>query len=327
VELKLPDLAADAGRSFREQIVHAGGVDLARGAEREPAQRDRATAIVQALGIEDLDVRGSLEHALAAGELCRVAGEYVLPYPIVGELLATSGNRLTVVGTTREEVPVNHGDLGDWTAVGIDGRGGRLVVHRPVHSMLAPFVTTATVSSDAIEVPVSDVALWLILDSWIGLGAMQRALTMAAAHIVARVQFGHPLSHFQALRFRVADRVAAVAAVEALVHFTTWSAFAQPSHALVDALALRTVMIETLRPTLRESHQLYGALGFCDEVDLSIINRHIQPHARLPWDFELTSHLLTVEVERVGLRTLFGLFGGTPSPDLVDGESRAASRV
>jgi hypothetical protein len=56
---------------------------------------------------------------------------------------------------------------------------------------------------------------------------------------------------------------------------------------------------------LRTSHQLLGALGFCDESDVSVLDRHTQPLIRLPLSAEALSLRLIPDVRDGYLETLF----------------------
>ena len=56
---------------------------------------------------------------------------------------------------------------------------------------------------------------------------------------------------------------------------------------------------------LRTAHQLLGALGFCDESDVSVLDRHTQSLIRLPVSTELLAMRLTKDVRGGQLETLF----------------------
>jgi hypothetical protein len=57
---------------------------------------------------------------------------------------------------------------------------------------------------------------------------------------------------------------------------------------------------------LRTSHQLHGAVGFCDEHDLSVLTRHAQPLLRLPFGLEATTERLIGATAALGFESLFG---------------------
>ena len=57
---------------------------------------------------------------------------------------------------------------------------------------------------------------------------------------------------------------------------------------------------------LRTAHQLLGALGFCDESDVSVLDRHTQSLIRLPVSTEVLAMRLTAGVSAAAsFETLF----------------------
>ncbi|HZU49693.1 MAG TPA: acyl-CoA dehydrogenase family protein, partial [Mycobacterium sp.] len=171
---------------------------------------------------------------------------------------------------------------------------------------LGPFLVPATLSAPDGTVPTPDVDVHLMLGSWRILGAMQRALRIVTEHVNSRIQFGKPLADFQAVRFAVADAAVAVRGLEELAKYTVWrSRSAAPEAFSADTLVLRLKAIDTARQVLRTSHQLLGALGFCDESDVSVIDRHTQPLIRLPASAEELALRLIPGVRDGQLETLF----------------------
>jgi alkylation response protein AidB-like acyl-CoA dehydrogenase len=170
---------------------------------------------------------------------------------------------------------------------------------------MAPFVTRVVLRDSREQLAEHDRALALCLDSWRILGASEAAADLAAQHVVQREQFGQPLAQFQGVRFHVADCLVAVRGLRQLAYFTIWRAFDAPEDALVDALALRVYALETAERVLTASHQLLGAIGFCDEHDLSVLDRSVQAPLRLPTDLERTTDLLAAEMEARGFDGLF----------------------
>ena len=117
---------------------------------------------------------------------------------------------------------------------------------------------------------------------------MQQSLHIVTEHVQARIQFGKPLADFQAVRFAVADAAVAVRGLHELAKYTicrAWNRCSVQVHS-ADALVLRFKAADTARQVLRTSHQLLGALGFCDESDVSVLDRHTQPLIRSPLSAE-----------------------------------------
>jgi len=236
-----------------------------------------------------------------------------LPYPVAGALLADEeGRPLALVPDA--VAPVDHGDLfPEWRVAtigedhevpGTSWSGG---VGRPVGARrgtrLGPFVTGLSVAAGDPP-PPADVALHLALTACLVLGTVDRAVELAVEHVTGRVQFGKPLSAFQAVQFQLADCAVAVAGLRELAHFTLWrvDTAADP---LADVLALRLQALDVARSVLRTTQQLHGAAGVCDEYDISVLARLVQPALRLPWGAERTAAELASAIERDGFAGLF----------------------
>ncbi len=297
----IADFAAVAGKRF----LRFGGVQAALRAEAEDQLRDDARTALSDLGAFDLDVRGSAEDLLAGAVLCRAAGASVLPYPLVEQLLAIDGARLALVNPA---VPrVDHGDLpGDWIAADLDATRYAVQPSSRTAARLGPFLVPATLSEADGSVPAFDVDLHLALGSWRILGAVQQALEITRQHVVARTQFGKPLAEFQAVRFTIADASVAARGLHELAKYTISRMESAPAQVRsADALVLRLKSTETARQVFRAAHQLLGALGFCDESDVSVLDRHTQPLIRLPAGTEELATRLLPDVRGGGLETLF----------------------
>jgi hypothetical protein len=64
--------------------------------------------------------------------------------------------------------------------------------------------------------------------------------------------------------------------------------------------------LEAAEVVFRVTHQLHGAVGFCDETTLSWLSRYSQPLRRLPFGLSATRDVLTRRIGRTGLTGLFG---------------------
>jgi hypothetical protein len=60
-----------------------------------------------------------------------------------------------------------------------------------------------------------------------------------------------------------------------------------------------------VRRVLRTSHQVLGAVGFCDEHDLTIITLGLQARLRLPLDLEASLDQLADTVDTWGFDSIF----------------------
>ena len=302
---QLPSDVVAFAASARDRFTALGGVELALRAEADEAARTAAGDALAELGAWDIDVRGDADEFLAAAELCRVAGSVVLPYPLVEQLLAVDGARLALVDARRPWI--DHGDLvGSWLAADLDGNAwsATSLPRRP--AKLGPFVTRAELSAESATVPQDDVDRHLVLGSWRLLGGIDAALALVTEHIKVRKQFGQALAEFQTVRFAIADAVVAQRGFEELVKYTTWrlsTATRAARHA--DAIALRLHADEVATQVLRTCHQLLGAVGFCDEHDVSVLDRHMQALLRLPHSAEALADRLVPAVSAGEFESLF----------------------
>ena len=308
-----PHLSDDA-QSFGEvadrAFAAAGGVELARRAEADPSVRASEVAdLLGRLGVAELDARDDADSAEAAAALCRAAGRVVLPYPVVPLVLG----RLAVAADLGGLVMVDHAELfDDWRLATLDGTA---VVARSdgtrLGTRLGPFVGAIT-PGDTVAVSAAEVALHLTLTGFVIAGGLTAAVELATAHVVDRVQFDKPLSSFQAVQFQLADAHVAVASVDELVQFALWRCLVAPEDAVTDALGARLCALDAARAVLRTCQQLHGAAGVCDEYDVSVITRHLQPALRIPFGAETTATHLVDAVTEHGFDGLFDHGGVAP---------------
>jgi hypothetical protein len=307
-----PQEATEFGLAASKAFAALGGVDAARRAEEEPTFRSTAVVdTVGALGLEDVDPRADPDALAAAAALCEAAGRAALPYPVASVLLAGNDGRPFAVvpdGTPR----VDHGDLfPEWT---VSTGDGSMALARPVRerlgTVLGPFVTDLDlVGTVAGPAPVDH---HLALSACAVLGAVDRALELAVQHVNGRIQFGKPIASFQAVQFQLADCAVAVAGLRELAHFTLWRIGEDLHTARPDVLALRVHSIDVARQVLRTSQQLHGAAGVCDEYDVSVLTRMVQPALRLPWSAERTAQAFSEAIQEHGFEGLFP-HGGVPA--------------
>ncbi len=305
MKTELPQDISDFAAVAAKRLTRLGGPPAALRAESDDGVRDAARAALSDVGAFELDVRSENDDLLAAAVLCQAAGATALPYPVVEELLAIDGARLALVNP--EAPRIDHGDLpGDWIAADLDGNRYQPRATSRTNAKLGPFLVPATLSAPDGTVPACDVNLHLVLGSWRILGALQQSLHIVTEHVRARVQFGKPLADFQAVRFAVADAAVAVRGLYELAKYTISRPESLPVQVhSADALVLRYKAADTARQVLRTSHQLLGALGFCDESDVSVLDRHTQPLIRLPLSAEALALRLIPDVRDGHLETLF----------------------
>ncbi|GBE68178.1 acyl-CoA dehydrogenase [Mycobacterium sp. MFM001] len=301
----LPDDINEFAAVAAKRLTRFGGPQAALRAETDDDVRTNARKALVDVGAFDLDVRSGPDDLLAAAVLCRAAGAAALPYPLVEELLAVDGARLALVNPQAPRI--DHGDLpGEWIAADLDGTRYRPQPSSRTNAKLGPFLVPATLSEPDGTVPAADVDLHLVLGSWRILGAVQQLLDITCEHVRSRIQFGKPLADFQAVRFTIADASVAARGLDELAKYTIWRMNSVPAQVRsADATMLRLKAADTARHVLRTSHQLLGALGFCDESDVSVLDRHTQPLIRLPVSTEVLALRLMPDVRSGDLETLF----------------------
>jgi 3-oxo-4-pregnene-20-carboxyl-CoA dehydrogenase alpha subunit len=296
--------AKEFGQQALRAFETAGGDDLVRRAESNPAARAVLTARVLAeLGAWDLEPRSDADSLEAAAALCRSAGYWALPYPVAERLSRPSdaaADGLVVVSKTRKAAAISGIDI-DWAAVTLDGQ-------RSVVSGLGNAEPAFVAQLDLTPLDAAgrgDVALALVLPCWTLLGMLDRALALTVAHVQSRHQFGQPLAGFQSVQFQLTDGEVERAGLEMLAKYALWSVGTGRPEAVDDALALRMAALEAADVVFRVCHQLHGAVGFCDETTLSWLSRYSQPLRRLPFGVSATRDVLTRRIDRRGLTGLF----------------------
>ena len=305
---ELPSEALDLAASAAKAFADLGGVDLARRAEDDPTVR--ATEVqpaLAALGVDDLDPRDDPISLAAAAALCEAAGRVRAPLP--ARRRAGARRRRTAHGDgarrgrpRRPRRPVRR------VARRLPGRPPGRRRRTPANRLatrLGPFVTDLAVTDDGAGVDAHDLHLQLVLTAWSVLGTVDRAVELAVEHVNGRVQFGKPIAAFQAVQFQLADAAVAVAGLRQLAAFTLWRLDDAPDDATADVLALRLQALDVARSVLRTCQQLHGAAGVCDEYDISVLTRMVQPALRLPWSAERTVTELAAAIDRDGFVGLF----------------------
>jgi len=302
----LPDEAVEFAVAAARAFAALGGVDAARAAEEDPSRRTSdVAAALRGLGVDDLDPRADADALAAGAALCEAAGRAALPYPVPAALLRDADGRPFATIPSNRPL-VDHGDLFDgWTVAPLDGPARVAAPGRALATPLGPFVAEVVPGGLTDPSPSSEVALHLALVAWQVLGTVDRAVELAVEHVTGRIQFGKPLSAFQAVQFQLADAAVAVAGLRELAQFTLWRLVVAPDAALTDVLALRLHALDVARPVLRTCQQLHGAAGVCDEYDVSVLTRHVQPALRLPTSAERTAAALAEAVQRDGFDGLF----------------------
>jgi len=170
---------------------------------------------------------------------------------------------------------------------------------------------SADVSLDSIEIPATNLlgsvegkGFYQAMDffnmsrTWVGgfaLGAAQGAMEKAIRHIRERKQFGRPLSHFQALRFKIAEMATYVELMRGLVYKAAWSMDnGLKDHKLVamakwsaGALAVKVV---------DEALQLHGGYGYFSDYGIEKYYRAVKAVEIYEGTKEIEKHIISNEI-------------------------------
>jgi len=310
VNIDLTDEARDYGLVVRQALEAAGGTELGPRAEADPTTRaDLVAPVLGELGAWDLDPRGSVDELEAAAAVCRNAGYWAVAYPVAERLARPAdldADGLLVVADHRPAAAIDGLD-GRWVAVTLDGHRSTAVARPATQAPRKSAFVTELQLTPIDEDGAKDVALGLVLPCFTLLGMLDRAMDETTTYVQDRQQFGQPLAKFQSVQFQLTDAEVERSGVEVLAHYALWSIEAGNDEAIDDALALRLAAVEAAEVVFRITHQLHGAIGFCDETPLSWISRYSQPLRRLPLGLSATRDALT---GRIGRRGLTGLFNG-----------------
>ena len=308
----LPEEAVEFGVAAAKAFASLGAVEAARRAEDDPSSRSGDVAnTLHALGIDELDPRDDPDSLAAAAALCEAAGRVALPYPVPSVLLDDAEGR-PFAAVPDAAARVDHGDLfPEWVVAPL---AGPAFLARPAASplgtRLGPFVVDLAPGDRApartdVHGTDRDVLFHTTLTAASVLGTCDRAVELAVEHVNGRIQFGKPIASFQAVQFQLADCAVGVAGLRELTHFTLWRLAAHGAEVLPDVLALRVHAVDVARSVLRTCQQLHGAAGVCDEYDISVLTRMVQPALRLPWSAERTATELAAAIQHGGFDGLF----------------------
>ncbi|MFJ8861424.1 acyl-CoA dehydrogenase family protein [Streptomyces sp. NPDC102451] len=121
----------------------------------------------------------------------------------------------------------------------------------------------------------ADVAALVTAAQALGLG--RELLARTVEYVSRRTQFGVAVGSFQAVKHRLADTLVALEFAEPLVHGAALALAAGEDHAGGDAAAAKVTAGEAAYGAARTALQLHGAVGYTDELDLSLWIRKARP--------------------------------------------------
>jgi len=105
-------------------------------------------------------------------------------------------------------------------------------------------------------------------------GAAQRVLELAVEHAKTRVQGGRPIGGHQAIQHTCADLVRDVDASRGLLYAATWTA-SEGAPAAAEVAMAKAYASEACLTVARRAHQIFGAIGYCEEHPLHLLHKRI----------------------------------------------------
>ncbi len=129
-------------------------------------------------------------------------------------------------------------------------------------------------------------------------GAAQRVLDLAVEHAKTRVQGGRPIGGYQAIQHACADLVRDVDCARALLYLAAWKV-SEGAPAQGDVATAKAYAGEACLRVARRGHQIFGAIGYCEEHPLHLLHKRIQAASL---DFGDTGLHLETVARAIGLQ-------------------------
>jgi alkylation response protein AidB-like acyl-CoA dehydrogenase len=107
------------------------------------------------------------------------------------------------------------------------------------------------------------------------LGAAHVALDITVAYAKERVQFGRPIGSFQAVQHHLANMAVDVDSMRYLTYQAAWR-ISEGLPAGTEAAMAKAYASEAAARVTRFSHQVHGAIAFCDEHNLHFYYRKVK---------------------------------------------------
>ena len=108
------------------------------------------------------------------------------------------------------------------------------------------------------------------------LGAADRVLAMSVDYACERVQFGHPIGSFQAVKHRLADALVDVEGMRSTVFYAAWCLATGQADASLAASSAKAWCSDAARRVMATGLQVHGGIGFTWEHDLHLFMKRAQ---------------------------------------------------
>ena len=327
MERRWRDEAFDFEAGVRGALQRAGGIELARRSEADPDVRGAVVKpILDELGIRDLDLTGDETEAAATALAIWAAGAFVCPWPLVQQLAVPRALRGEVDAVYLRDGAVRRAEHLDIAgrAAAVDlvtreantlrvldatapDRKRTLVSHMP----LDPFGVRCELGAETFDLAAVVGAHVVLAAFWV-VGALGSARDLAAEHARDRHQFGRRIADFGAVQWHLSDIALAHDGLWELASFSL-ARLVDRTLTAADTLALRFLMLDSGQKAFAHAHQVLAASGLCDEHDLTVLERHVQPLLRRPCGTTRTLGMLADEVARSGFDNLYPIPAAVPA--------------
>lgn len=120
----------------------------------------------------------------------------------------------------------------------------------------------------------------IALAAW-AVGCADRAVELTTDYAKERVQFGRPIGGFQGVAHPIAYAASLVAASRLLAQEAAWARDCGRPHARLATMA-HLQAAETARQATKTGHQVFGGIGFTNDLDMQLYYRRAKQH-QLAW--------------------------------------------
>lgn len=252
----------------------------ARGGEWLAVAWDAVEAQGLPLALVSEDKGGFGIDAIDALALIRLTGRYAVPLPIAETMIAYAA--LAEAGLELPEGPaalVSDASRVPWgrnlAVLVVDAGDGRIARHNQGCKVTAEQVNLAHMPRDTLSLAdapqiaalpgLSVKARGAAMRALQVAGALDRVLELTVGHVSERVQFGRPLSKFQAIQQELARLAGEVAAASAAADLAAEALAGLANDPLLAIAAARVRQGEAVGKAVAIAQQLHGAIGFTEE--------------------------------------------------------------
>jgi len=269
------------GRALWARIAEAGVFGLAVSARHGGMGQLPAELTVAFHELGRHAVPGPLVETVAAAAFLErlgadaVAGEW-LPPIAAGEAVVSlcADGPYALDADAADAVLVVQGD----TARRAEGHGLLQASLDPVRRLFRPLGGTVLAHGPAVTAAAAhalDLARLATAAQSLGLGRALLAATVS--YVTQRTQFQVPVGSFQAVKHRLADALIGLEFAQPLVHGAALALAADAPSAGREVAAAKVAAGEAGYAAARTALQLHGALGYTQELDLSLWIRKARP--------------------------------------------------